>query len=178
MNLPKPARIALWSALGITAGLLALWWVADHRRGLAWAMAVVKDRFPDVPQLSTAALAEAVADSKRPPPLLLDARSAEEFGVSHLTNAQRLDPATSDAEIIQQISKDRRIVVYCAAGYRGSQMARRLRALGYEDVANLSGGIFQWANEGREIHRGDQLVREVHSFHAAFRRLLRREARH
>jgi rhodanese-related sulfurtransferase len=178
MKVSQPARIALWSAFGISAGLLALWWVADHRRGLAWAMAVVKDRFPDVPQLSAALLAETFVNPQQTRPLLLDARSAEEFGVSHLANAQRLDPATPDAEIIQQIPKDRPIVVYCAAGYRGSQMARRLRALGYADVANLSGGIFQWANEGREIYRGDQLIREVHSFHAAFRRLLRREARH
>jgi rhodanese-related sulfurtransferase len=177
MKLSKSARVMLWSAVGVSAAVFGLWWLADHRRGLAWAMAVIKDRFPDVPQLPSGRLAEWLAAPQRHPHFLLDARSAEEFAVSHVPTAERIDPDTPDADLLAQVPKGLPLVVYCAAGYRGSQMARRLRGLGYPDVSNLSGGIFQWVNEGREVHRDGHAVREVHSFSGAFRRLLHPDAR-
>jgi hypothetical protein len=33
-----------------------------------------------------------------------------------------------------------------------------------QNVMNLEGSIFQWANEGREVVRGDTSVREVHPY--------------
>jgi rhodanese-related sulfurtransferase len=176
MKFSKPARLAMWSAFGVSAAL-ALWWFADHRRGLKWAMRVVANRFPDVPQLSSGILAEWLADPDRTAPKLLDARSAEEHAVSHLPGATRVGPETSDAGLSALVPTDRPVVVYCSAGYRASQLARRLRRLGHRDVANLSGGIFQWANEGREVHRDRVTTREVHPFKRIFSRLLRPDRR-
>jgi rhodanese-related sulfurtransferase len=172
MKLTKPARIALWTGLGLSVALVSLWWIADHRRGMDWAMRIVRDRFPDVRQLPPAELARWLADAKRPSPLLLDARSADEFATSHLADAVRIDPATSDHELKAILPSGRPLVFYCAAGYRGSQMARRAQALGHNDVSNLEGGIFHWANEGHQVVRDDTPTTGVHPFASVFSRLL------
>lgn len=172
---PKRLRWLMWITLALGAGTLIVWWLADHRRGIAWAVLVVRDRFPDVQHLPPHNLAAWLADGTRPAPLLLDARSEEEFAVSHLADAQRID-ATADSSALRAVaSSDRPIVVYCSAGYRGSQVARRLREFGAKDVANLEGGIFAWANDGFEVVRNGQKAQEVHPYHGIFSRLLRRE---
>jgi rhodanese-related sulfurtransferase len=157
--------------------VLALWWFADYRRGIRWAVKVVRDRFPDVLHLEPRVLATWLADGTRPAPVLLDARSEEEFAVSHLAGAQRVDPAADSGALQIAAASGRPIVVYCSAGYRGSQVARRLREEGATDVANLEGGIFAWAHEGFEVVRNGEPVREVHPFRRLFTRLLRRDRR-
>jgi rhodanese-related sulfurtransferase len=166
------------AALGFLGlATFALWWFADHRRGIAWAVSVVSDRFPDVVHLPPRSLATWLADGSRPAPLLLDARSEEEFAVSHLAGAQRIDPAADASALRVVATSERPIVVYCSAGYRGSQVARRLREVGAKDVANLEGGIFAWANEGLDVVRNGEQVREVHPYRSIFSRLLRRDRR-
>jgi rhodanese-related sulfurtransferase len=177
MKISKPTRIAMWTGFGISAMLLAVWWFADHRRGMKWAMSVVSDRFPDVPQLPTESLATWLADVRRPAPCVVDTRSAEEFDVSHLAGAERLDPSAADSELEMRFRKDQPLVLYCATGYRGSQMVRRLQTLGFRNASNLAGGIFQWVNEGREIRQDGAVATEVHPIHRAFARLLRPESR-
>jgi rhodanese-related sulfurtransferase len=166
------------AALGcLGLGALALWWFADHRRGVAWAVSVVRDRFPDVTHLPPRSLAAWLADGPHPAPLLLDARSEEEFAVSHLAGAARLDPRADASALRVVAASERPIVVYCSAGYRSSQVSRRLREIGAKDVANLEGGIFAWANEGFEVVRNGEQVRAVHPYHSVFSRLLRRDLR-
>jgi hypothetical protein len=85
----KPAAKCTLSALGfVSVAGLPLWWFADHRRGIAWAVSVVRGRFPDVSHLSPSALDAWLRDAERPAPQIVDARSAEEFAVSHLPGAQ------------------------------------------------------------------------------------------
>jgi rhodanese-related sulfurtransferase len=159
------------------AAAVAVWWLADHRRGVGWAVSVVRDRFPDVPQLSPSSLDAWLRDPQRPALQIVDARSEEEFAVSHLPGARRIDPKSTAAIALAALDEERPVVIYCSAGYRGSTLARRLQNAGRPEVWNLEGGIFAWANDGFEIVRDGEKVREVHTFHRAFSRLLRRELR-
>lgn len=178
-------RLRGWPVLGLVAvvttvaGGVALWWLADHRRGLRWARAVVHDRFPDVPQVSPGELAAWLQDAERVPPMIWDVRSTEEHQVSHLRDAVHVPPETPDAELRGRVEEGggRPILCYCAAGYRGAEMARRLRALKVGEVYNLAGGIFHWANESHEVVRGGERVTGVHAYHTLFSRLLRPERR-
>ena len=43
------------------------------------------------------------------------------------------------------IDKDKPLVVYCHHGMRSAWAANWLRAMGYENVYNLTGGIDAWA---------------------------------
>jgi len=51
----------------------------------------------------------------------------------------------------------RRIVVYCASGARGALATLTLRSMGYENVANLDGGLKGWIAAGLPVveHHGD-----------------------
>ena len=157
------------------AGLagVALWWLADHRRGIAWAVSVVRARFPDVLHLSPTSLEEWLRDAARTPPQLVDARSEEEFGVSHLTGAVRIDPEATASAALDRLDPDRPVVVSCSAGYRGATLACRLQEAGRHDVWNLEGGIFAWANSGLPLDRNGMPAQRVHPYLRIFSRLLK-----
>jgi len=120
-------------------------------------------RFPGVAWISTEDLSRWRAGEHAPPPVLLDARAAEEFEVSHLRDARRVDP-DSPALDPEDLPHDTPIVVYCSVGYRSAAVADRLKAAGFTRVFNLEGGIFQWANEGRPIFRDREPAHEVHPY--------------
>ena len=83
-------------------------------------------------------------------PVLIDVRKPEEFAVSHLPHAMHA-PNTEALLEIAAAAGDRQIVVYCSLGVRSSKAARLLAAEGYDNVANLDGSLFRWANEGRPL---------------------------
>ena len=120
--------------------------------------------FPSVRQLPTAQLADWLADPSRPQPLLLDVRQPEEFAVSHLAGARRVDFGSDASAVLADSPPAQPIVCYCAAGFRSSAMARRLARVGRKEVFNLEGAIFDWASEARPLLCKDGVTREVHPF--------------
>ncbi len=124
-------------------------------------------------------------------PLLLDARKAEEFEVSHLPGAQWVSPhATSALRSTESgsgrspllvscsgtdslIPFNRPIVVYCSVGYRSARLAQRLQTVGYHTVWNLEGSLFAWVNAGYPVYQGDRPVQQVHPYSALWGALLR-----
>ncbi|HEX4945822.1 MAG TPA: rhodanese-like domain-containing protein [Blastocatellia bacterium] len=134
----------------------------------------VREKFPQVKQLSTADLATWIKDTNRTQPLLLDARTPEEFAVSHLHGARNGEQI---AAALKDYPKDQPIVTYCAVGYRSSVLADKLRQQGFTNVANLEGSIFQWANEGRPLYKGEALVQQVHPFDTKWGQMLKPDVR-
>ena len=132
----------------------------------------VRRKFPTVRQLSTQALADWLAATNRPAPLLADARAPEEFAVSHLRDAQRLDTVDKVKAVVRSPAQP--IVVYCSVGYRSSSLAEKLQAAGFTNVWNLEGSIFAWANEGRPVFRGPTNLQpaQVHPYSAKWGQLL------
>ena len=118
-------------------------------------------RFSDVESISTQQLDAALARERAEPMagklVLLDIRSAEEFAVSRIPGARHVLPeAVLDFAERELASADRAqvIVVYCSVGLRSAVAARDLRFLGFTQVKNLRGSLFQWANEGRGLEGG------------------------
>ncbi len=130
----------------------------------------VEREFPDVHHMPIDSAAAWVATGQ---PLLFDVREADEFAVSHLGGARHLAPGTEDLSPLDSLGRDSPILVYCAVGYRASDMARRLQARGFTNVHNLRGAIFQWANEERPL----AVAPVVHPYSATWSRLLRPEKR-
>lgn len=151
-----------------------LWWLADSNRGVRWAQNVVRDRFPDVPAITGAELQAWLEDPQRAAPVLLDARTPEEQAVSTLPGARPVAPESSAEEALRHVPPGSAVVVYCAAGYRGATLARRLIQAGRKDVHNLDGGIFAWGNEDRPLVKDGRPVEKVHSFSRLFSRMLKR----
>ena len=132
----------------------------------------LKHRFPKVEWISTRELADWLADNRRPAPLLLDVRTPEEWNVSHLPGARRVDPNAPIESVTAGISKETPIVTYCAVGYRSGDLATKLRAAGFTNVRNLEGSIFEWANEHRPLVRENERVKTVHPYNGLWGRLL------
>lgn len=144
-------------------------------RSVAWKLLTrsIRRKFPSVQTISTQELA-ACLEQPETKPLLLDVRSTEEYAVSHLPHAQQIDPQTQDFRCLQGISLKTPIVAYCSVGYRSARLCDRLQAAGYENVKNLEGSIFQWANEGRLLYREGQPVQEVHPYNRRWGLLLQK----
>ena len=81
----------------------------------------IRKKFPAVPQMSTGQLASWLAATNKPAPLLIDARAAGEFAVSHLKDARNLDTVAGVKALAA--SNTQPIVVYCSVGYRSSALA-------------------------------------------------------
>ena len=133
---------------------------------------LVRSRFPQVAQLSTAELAGWLQTKSRAQPILLDVRTVEEFRVSHLRGAIQVDPAAKAADLGPVVQSGRPVVTYCSVGYRSSAVAERLVKAGVPQVHNLEGSIFQWANEGRALESNGQPAAKVHPYNAKYGKLL------
>jgi rhodanese-related sulfurtransferase len=133
---------------------------------------MIASDFPDAPLITTDSLAERLSDPTAPRPVLLDARSPEEYAVSHLPDARRVDPQAEAFPDLDTLSRDTPIVVYCSVGYRSARVTTRLREQGFTNAANLEGSIFRWANEGRTVVRDSTPVRSVHPYDRTWGTLL------
>ena len=99
--------------------------------------------------------------------IILDAREIKEFEVSHLKNANFVGYNTFDSKKIMQNYKNQNdtIVVYCSIGIRSEKIGEKLLKLGYKNVYNLYGGIFEWKNQGEQVVDSTQKPTEnVHAF--------------
>jgi rhodanese-related sulfurtransferase len=121
-------------------------------------------KFPDLHWIDTDELARWREDPAKSQPVLLDARTADEYAVSHLKNAARIDPYRPLLRPLRGFPKDTPVVIYSSVGYRGARVANWLSGLGYTRVTTLDGSLFQWANEGRPVFRDDRPVLEVHPY--------------
>jgi rhodanese-related sulfurtransferase len=141
-------------------------------RDFAWSVLKqsIRCQFPQVRSVDAETLA---AELQQHPPVLLDVRSAEEYAVSHLPDAQQIDPATQDFSGLPY-TPDTPIVCYCSVGYRSARLCDRLRAAGYQNVRNLEGSIFEWVNQGYSVYQQGQAVRSVHPYSAQWGLLLDR----
>lgn len=80
--------------------------------------------------------------------MILDAREPEEYRLSHLPGARFIGYNNPDFTIVQHTDPDQPILVYCSIGYRSDKIGDRLRKMGFRNVYNLYGSIFEWANRG------------------------------
>ncbi|MEZ4974582.1 MAG: rhodanese-like domain-containing protein [Cyclobacteriaceae bacterium] len=116
-----------------------------------------------VPQIKSSALQSRIRDGQHP--VILDTRSPEEYSVSHLPNAKFIDYDDFDDEMVRGLDKNKEVIVYCTVGYRSERIGEKLQKLGFTNVKNLYGGIFEWVNEGGEIlNIKNQQTDSVHTY--------------
>jgi sulfur dioxygenase len=89
---------------------------------------------------------------------ILDVREPEEFSgpLGHICGAV-LIPLGVLAERAGELKRDRPIVAVCRAGSRSAQATVILREAGFNDVANLTGGMLRWRAEGHPVEGGSAL---------------------
>lgn len=91
--------------------------------------------------------------------LLLDVRTAGEFGYEHIEGSQ-CDPLDGlDAGAWgAKLDGSRRCVVLCQGGVRAQQAAQRLEAAGAKNLVVLEQGVNGWKAAGKPCLRGERRV--------------------
>ncbi|MGO9340166.1 MAG: molybdopterin-synthase adenylyltransferase MoeB [Terracidiphilus sp.] len=76
---------------------------------------------------------------------LLDVREPYEVQIAQIGG--KLIPQNDVPQRLAEIPRDREIVVHCRSGARSQRIAEFLKQSGYQNVANLAGGILAWSDE-------------------------------
>jgi phage shock protein E len=83
--------------------------------------------------------------------VVLDVRTPEEFNSGHIPNAINIDIYSdyfnSD---IAALDKSKSYAVYCRSGKRSVDASSEMDVIGFKTTYNLTGGIIEWVDSGRE----------------------------
>ena len=167
------------AALVVVLAVVSILLLARSSRSLVFDLIqrVATRKFPAVQWLARDELARWRADAARAQPVLLDARSAPEYRLSHLRGAVRIDPREPALKGMAPFPRDTPVVVYCRVGYRSARVAGWLHRQGFRNVSALEGGLFAWADDGRPLEQNGRPATQVHPYTTTWGRLLLPEVR-
>ena len=78
-------------------------------------------------------------------PFVLDVRNETEAAIASLDQTDLLCPHDALERIVDQVPKDRDVLVYCRSGGRSAFACAWLEAQGFASTYNLDGGINEWS---------------------------------
>ncbi|WP_214806044.1 rhodanese-like domain-containing protein [Exiguobacterium sp. s46] len=93
-----------------------------------------------VKQVSTTELKPLLNDRKR---FYLDVRTAAEFKGNHIKGFKNIPLQTLNSQL-NQIPKDKEMLVICQSGMRSKQAVKVLKRAGYTNVTEVRGGMNAW----------------------------------
>lgn len=77
--------------------------------------------------------------------VLIDVREPFEFDEANLNG--KLIPMGEVMNRMDEIPKDKKVVIHCKSGGRSGSVVHTLESKGYDNLYNLRGGIMAWMNE-------------------------------
>jgi rhodanese-related sulfurtransferase len=78
-------------------------------------------------------------------PFIIDIRSPEHYELGHIDGAVHMSLfSIAEEDNIEDIPKDRTVVVYCYTGQTGAMTTVLLKIMGYENARNLKFGMQAW----------------------------------
>ena len=101
-------------------------------------------------RMTPAEAAAAMASSA--PPAVVDVRTPKEWENARIDGSLNI-PLNHLAERIEEVPRDRPILVYCAGGYRSSIAAGLLQQRGVPGIIELASGIAAWERAGLPLRR-------------------------
>jgi rhodanese-related sulfurtransferase len=129
------------------AALLAVVLVAAAGAFILLNANATKAQLPDLVSVSQAA---GLRDQGA---FILDVRQPEEWAQFHIPGAI-LVPLGDLPARLNEVPRDKKVVVYCRTGVRSAQGRDILRHAGFPQVTSLDGGITQWQAQGQPIATG------------------------
>ena len=136
LGLPHPKLIDIAVPANLNGGRPA----QDHRPGeISWGPVTMT--FAGIPEIRPDWVARHLEEL-----YVLDVRSPGEFDgdLGHLEKAH-LIPLNELRERLEEVPRDRPVVTVCQSGKRSAMAAEILLKSGFEQVANINGGLIQWS---------------------------------
>jgi len=87
------------------------------------------------------------------PHTLVDVRQQGEWESGHATKAVHI-PLGEIKQRMDEIARDKPVIVVCASGARSSMAATALANAGFAEVYNFSGGMGAWSGANLPMKRG------------------------
>lgn len=138
----------------------------------------IEKNFPSVDHISAETF-QSVSSSESV--VVFDVREQEEYTISHLDSAIRVDPDISREAFDKLHGKSlsgKTVVFYCSVGRRSSELADRvgddLIAHGSKDIYNLRHGIFGWHNNRMALVDSSEDTDYIHPYNWYWGRLVER----
>jgi rhodanese-related sulfurtransferase len=97
-------------------------------------------------QLTAPALAEWLADTSRPAPVLLDVREPWEVQTVSIAGIIAIPMGQIPARS-EELDPEAEVVCICHHGGRSAQVAMFLESRGFKQISNLTGGMDAWARQ-------------------------------
>jgi hydroxyacylglutathione hydrolase len=88
---------------------------------------------------------------------LIDVRNSSEWNAGHIPGSRNF-PLGRLPEQLEQIPRDRPLVVHCESGGRAGVAIGVLQANGFSDVRHLSGDFAGWRRGGHRVEQSGELV--------------------
>ncbi len=137
----------------------------------------IDSNYPAVQNISVDQLQQMLGDTSKGP-ILLDARQQSEFDVSHIPGAILVESRLSLGERLTEEhagTPERPIVVYCSVGVRSANLSQQLQEEGFDEVYNLRGSIFDWAEHALPLENAEGSTQTVHPYNKEWGQLLERK---
>jgi rhodanese-related sulfurtransferase len=150
-------RYGFVAGLAVATGLVIIFWQQLH--SAAYHLALKRMILHNAPAID---VRQARLNSDEA--LFLDARAREEYEVSHLPKARWVGFEEFGEPAVRDLPLDRPIIVYCSVGYRSDLIAARMQEMGFSNVENMYGGIFEWVNRGHPVYRDGMPTDSVHAY--------------
>jgi rhodanese-related sulfurtransferase len=116
--------------------------------------------------------------------VLFDVREIDEYEVSHLDKAIRVDPDISGEEFLQRYGEEltgKQVIFYCSTGRRSTSLAERVKTVidtqhsPLPAPSNMRGGIFRWHNSSQPLINQSGDTAYVHPYNWWWKRLVTRK---
>lgn len=119
----------------------------------AWRMS--KGHLQSIPSLTLPEVA-----ARRNDKVVLDVRGEGEWAAGHVPGALNIPLADLDQRL-EEIPRDRTVIVHCQTGARAAIAASLLRARGFSDIRQFPGGFAEWRATGQPVETMSPGAEEV-----------------
>lgn len=118
-----------------------------------------RERTGSLEQIATVRVGELAERARTGNVEIIDVRGRSEWEAGHLPGVRNI-PLGYLTERLDEVARDRPVVLHCQGGSRSAIAASLLRARGCTDVMNLEGGFAEWERAGLPVET-DEVAAEV-----------------
>ena len=98
------------------------------------------------------AYSKILSNSNNPLFFIIDVRTSSEYAEGHIEKSTNIDyKSASFSTEINSFNKSNAYIIYCLSGGRSGSALKKMRASGFLEVYNITGGITSWTTDSLPV---------------------------